>query len=53
MKIVGVTICIILSGIIFFHLNQKNYTYHIEYKKAVVNHPEILPDKQAAKFTSV
>jgi len=53
MKKIWIVAYIVISCIVFFQLHEKNYEYHKAYRYAVVQHPESLPDAQAAKFTSV
>lgn len=56
MKIIKILSIILVLGtccVGFFYVNSLNYIKHKEIQRAIVNHPELLPDKEMAKFTSI
>lgn len=53
MKLIGTLIFFITCLVAFFHINEKNYIVHKKIKQDIVNHPELLPSKETAKFSSM
>jgi len=44
---------LVFSFVLFFYINNSNYTKIKEVKYQIVHHPEMLPKKEIAKYTSL